>query len=63
MEFWNSLSQPQAALVAGLIGACGALLAGLLATTLTQLLTFRGQDKRRWEEARRSAYARVYRAQ
>ncbi|QKW14259.1 hypothetical protein [Verrucosispora sp. NA02020] len=62
MDSWHSLSQPQAALIAGLIGACGALLAGLLATTLTQFLTFLGQDKRRWEETRRSAYARMYRA-
>jgi hypothetical protein len=58
MQFLSSLTQPQAVLLAGLVGACGAL----LVATVTQVLTFRGQDKRRWEETRRLTYARFYSA-
>jgi hypothetical protein len=62
MSFWHSLTQPQAVLLAGLVGALGALIAGLCVNALSQFMAFRGQDKRRWEETRRLSYARMYRS-
>jgi hypothetical protein len=46
--------------LAGLVGAASALLAGVIVTALTQVIVFRKQDKRRWDEGRRLAYVRMH---
>ena len=58
----TNLTKPQAVLAAGLIGAGGAVVAGIATSIVTQLVIMRKQDSRRWDEARRSAYSRLFKS-
>jgi hypothetical protein len=56
---WLNLTQPQAALFAAALGATGAILGGMVAAILSQVLGGRVQRRRQWDEIRHVAYARV----
>lgn len=59
---FEGLTQPQAALLAGVLGALGAIVASLIANVIGHLLTFKAQDRRRHDEPRRAAFIQVGRA-
>ena len=54
------MDQAQISLIVGVIGAGGAILAGLLANISTQIVIFRKQDTRRWLERRADAVGELY---
>lgn len=56
---WANLTQPQAVLFAAAVGAGGAILGGVVAAFITQLVGASGQRRRQWSEARHVAYAKV----
>jgi len=58
VEFLDALTQPQAIIFAGVLGVITALITNLI----THTLTWRGQDKRRWDSRRLDAYAEYSRA-
>jgi hypothetical protein len=60
LDYPSAVPSDQVALTIGFIGAGGAVLAGVVANSITQWLTFRGQDKRRWHERRAEAFAEFY---
>jgi hypothetical protein len=60
--FWAQLTQAQAVLVAGAIGAVGAITGALVANVVGQLLSVRGLGRRHWEQVRHLTYAEVMEA-
>ena len=54
---WDSLTQPQAVIIAALLGAGGAIVGALIANLIGQSLNSRASRRRQWGEARHQAYS------
>ncbi len=59
VKFWDSLTQPQAVLVAAAVGALGAVLGAFLANLIGQVYSARAGSRRQWDDTRHKTYAKV----
>jgi hypothetical protein len=59
VNFWDTLTQPQAVLAAATVGAFGAILGAFLANLVGQALNARSSSRRQWDDARHKSYAKV----